>query len=86
MQCFVKVIVFVTTVLILPPMTSSHTCDSLEQELPQVLNFGADTATVRRVESGGIDNTSCLNEENNQNPPPCATLDYALHTTQEPEV
>jgi hypothetical protein len=74
----------VTTVSLLPPCVSGLACDTLEQQLipsvDEMLNSSYTTA-IRRVERGGTDNSSCLNTDDDTEPPPCASVEYALHTT-----
>ena len=67
-----------------PPLVNSRACDSLEQVLG--LWHPPPFAVVRKVESSGTDSTSCLNVARAENPSPCASLDYALHSTSDPEV
>ena len=79
----------VTTVSLLPPCVSGLACDTLEQQLipsvDEMLNSSYTTA-IRRVERGGTDNSSCLNTDDDTEPPPCASVEYALHTTVDAQV
>lgn len=50
------------------------------------LNNAYNNATIRRVQNGGVDNSSCLSPDSDHDPTPCATLQYALQTTLDAEV
>ena len=80
----------VATVSLLPPRVSGLACDTLEQQLvpsvEEMLNRSNTTATIRRVERNGTDNSSCLNADGVPEPLPCASVEYALHTTADAQV
>ena len=77
-------------VALLPSRASGLACDTLEQQLvpsvEEMLIRSNTTATIRRVERNGTDNSSCLNADSVSDPPPCASVEYALHTTADAQV
>ena len=75
--------------LLIPRLTSSQPCESLEQSLAPLLRGPSDAATftLRRVElMTGRDNVSCLNAGREKDPPPCRTLEYALQPAPDAQV
>ena len=80
----------VTAVSLLPSRVNGLACDALEQQLvpsvEEIRNSSNTTATIRRVERGGTDNSSCLNTDGVPEPSPCASVEYALHTTADAQV
>lgn len=67
-----------------PPPSSELACSDLEEELVRGQDNVFLNSTVRRVDPGaGLDSESCLNATDQRDPPPCATLLYALHGTQD---
>ena len=68
--------------LTLPP-AAGLACSDLEEELVQGQDNAFLNSTVRRVDPEmGLDAESCLNSTGESDSPPCATLLYALHGTQ----
>ena len=85
-----KGVFLIVLVSLVPSLTSSRACDSLEQSLGNLLR-GPDVTSaytvVRRVElESGTDGVDCLNAAREQEPPPCGTLGYAIQRTPNTEV
>ena len=80
----------ITVVSLLPSRVNGLACDALEQQLvpsvEEMRNISNTNATIRRVERGGTDNSSCLNTDGVPDPLPCASVEYALHTTEDAQV
>ena len=86
MQCAALLVLSVTLPL-LSNRASGLTCDSLENQPSPLFSAPYEATYIKRVvEIGGTDNSSCLNDVRVQDPPPCATLEYALHATTDAEV
>ena len=72
--------------LLFPQSSNGSVCDDLEQQLVHDRDDFNKSAVVRRVDQDvGLDTDACL-DVNNPDLPPCATLLYALHGTNNPEV
>ena len=66
---------------------SDAQCDELDLLFPPVVKDIKTEATIRIVDQqGGTDNEDCLNRNNSTSPPPCRTLQYALHESEDTTV
>ena len=84
-QMYRAILTLLTLVTLVTLCNCIHNCSELDNHIHTRITEALENTTIRIVDQSvsNIDTPECLNPNSSATPPPCATLRYALHATND---